>query len=402
MPREAEQVPAEVSSPPRGWPPNFIVGGADRDALLVLAHLDGITPRRRHALAWWKGSARRCLAAARAGAAGGADGAPAEVSPDRVRSSLAASRARHVCPGDEEYPAALLDLPDPPASLFVRGKSLSALGHAVSIVGARRPSTYGREAADILGRGLASAGVTVVSGAALGIDAAAHVGALAACGPTARGTRPDQGPSVVPTVAVLGSGIDRPHPARNRGLIEEIAAVGAVVSEYPPGAPALPWRFPARNRLVAALSRAVVVVEGATGSGSLITAEFALEMGRDVLAVPGPVTSPLSSVPHQLIREGAWLARGPEDVLEVLGLESSAPAGGTSGDVPGGARGGSLSPVERRALDVVAGSPITVDAVAAEARLSVAEALSVLVALELRGLVREVGGRYERRAVRSP
>jgi DNA processing protein len=172
-----------------------------------------------------------------------------------------------------------------------------------------------------------------------------------------------------------------------------------VLSEYPPGTPALPWRFPARNRLVAGLSRAVVVVEGARGSGSMITAEFALELGREVFAVPGPVTSPLSAVPNQLIREGAWLARGPEDVLEVLGLDAPAP----DTDHPAGSSamsvaGGSLPPTERRVLDTIAGHPVTADAVAAEAGLPVGETLSALVALELRGLVREAAGRYERTA----
>jgi DNA processing protein len=244
---------------------------------------------------------------------------------------------------------------------------------------------------------VAAAGVTVVSGAALGIDAASHRGALAS-GPQIENADAQTGlfPSRFPTLAVLGSGIDRPHPRRNRALIEEIAAAGAVVSEYPPGAPALPRRFPARNRLVAALSRAVIVVEGAPGSGSMITAEFALEMGRDVLAVPGAVTSPLAAVPHQLIREGACLVRGPQDVLEALGVapgESLPAQRDGSGEV-----GASLPPAERRALEEVAGAPVTVDAVAVGARLSVDEALSALMALELRGMVREVGGRYERTA----
>jgi DNA processing protein len=203
-------------------------------------------------------------------------------------------------------------------------------------------------------------------------------------------------------MAVLGSGIDLFHPSTNRTLIERVATAGAVLSEYPPGTPALPWRFPARNRLVAGLSRAVAVVEGAPGSGSMITAEFALELGREVFAVPGPVTSPLSAVPNQLIREGAWLARGPQDVLEVLGLEAAGlPAAGLeseSASEPAPGPAGSLPASERRALEAVAGHPVTVDAVSAGTGLPVGEALSALVALELRGLVREVAGRYERTA----
>jgi DNA processing protein len=279
------------------------------------------------------------------------------------------------------------------------------------MVGARRCSAYGREVAEMLGRGLAAAGVTVVSGAALGIDAASHRGALSPSElrwtvTTEPATTPEAG---FPTMAVLGSGIDCPHPSSNRGLIRRIAAVGAVLSEYPPGTPALPWRFPARNRLVAGLSRAVVVVEGAPGSGSMITAEFALELGREVFAVPGPVTSPLSAVPNQLIREGAWLTRGPEDVLEVLGMDPQIPGTARPGtDDPGGSpatvavgRPGSLPEVERRVLEAVAGHRVTADVVATHAGLPVGEALSALVSLELRGLVRGVAGRYERTAATS-
>jgi DNA processing protein len=261
---------------------------------------------------------------------------------------------------------------------------------------------YGREVAEGLGQGLAAAGLTVVSGAALGIDAAAHRGALSSGGlPWATDeTCPQREPAWFPTMAVLGSGIDVFHPWSNRGLIERIAAAGAVLSEYPPGTPALPWRFPARNRLVAGVSRAVVVVEGAPGSGSMITAEFALDLGREVFAVPGPVTSPLSAVPNQLIREGASLARGAEDVLEVLGVEaaghgSARPDRGSASE-PAPWPAVSLPPAERSALEAVAGHPVTVDAVAGDSGLPVGEALSALVALELRGLVREVAGRYER------
>jgi DNA processing protein len=396
--------PDEGSLPPRGWPDGFVSGPDDRDAVLVLSHLDGLTPRRFHALAWEQGSARRCLVAVRKGRAGssGDRSRAGEVSAEAVRAILARLGARHVCPGDEVYPVQLLDLPDPPASLFVLGNLPTPAPPAVGIVGARRCSTYGREVAEGLGRGLAAAGLTVVSGAALGIDAAAHRGALSSKGlawsATAAGPQPE--PADFPTIAVLGSGIDLFYPSSNRGLIERVAAAGAVVSEYPPGTQALPWRFPARNRLVAGLSRAVVLVEGAPGSGSMITAEFALELGREVFGVPGPVTSPLSAVPNQLIRDGAWLTRGPEDVLEVLGYETARPEAGpeapelTAPD-PGS---GSLRTAERRALDAVVGHPVTVDDVASDTGLPIGEALSALVALELRGLVREVAGRYERTA----
>jgi DNA processing protein len=372
----------------------------------VLAHLDGITPRRLHALAWQEGSAGRCLAAIRRGRAGSSGDRErvGEVSAQAVRAALDRLGARHVCPGDEAYPERLLDLPDPPVSLFVQGEPSASAPPAVAIVGARRCSTYGREVAEGLGQGLAAAGLTVVSGAALGIDAAAHRGALSSDGAPWSSGEPDPRSEAAgfPTMAVLGSGIDLFHPSSNRTLITEIAAAGAVLSEYPPGTPGEPWRFPARNRLVAALSQAVVVVEGAPGSGSMITAEFALELGREVFAVPGPVTSPLAAVPNQLIREGASLARGPEDVLEVLGLEApgtpkTEPGIGSAGERATGSAG-PLPEAERRALQAVAGHPVTVDEVAAHSGLPVGGALSALVALELRGLVREVAGRYERTA----
>ncbi|MGH2740218.1 MAG: DNA-processing protein DprA [Actinomycetota bacterium] len=283
---------------------------------------------------------------------------------------------------DREYPRSVLDLTDPPAQLFVRGKRLDHLGPSVAVVGARRCSAYGEEAAEGIGRGLASAGVTVVSGAAWGVDAAAHRGALAARGVT---------------VAVLGSGIDVPYPHRNRGLIEEIAATGSLVTEYRPGTQPEPFRFPARNRIVAALARAVVIVEGAEGSGSMITAEFALDLGREVFAVPGPVTSPLSAVPNALIREGATLARGSDDVLSALGMRAIPPVLAGHND----SSEGDLSDDDRRVFERVLGEPVTAEAVARDLGVSVGPVLASLASLELRGLVRGVGGRYERVALSS-
>jgi DNA processing protein len=168
-----------------------------------------------------------------------------------------------------------------------------------------------------------------------------------------------------------------------------------LVSEYPPGVPALPFRFPARNRIIAALSRAVVIVEGAAGSGSMITADHALDIGRDVLAVPGPVAGPLSAVPHFLIREGATLIRGPEDLLADLGLEPRTPeASGPEGAVAPPAPG--LDAAERKAWEALTVSSPP-DRLASLTGLSLPETVSALVGLEMRGLVIRVGGRYERR-----
>jgi DNA processing protein len=359
------------------WPPGFVAREADRDALLVLASLEGILPRDLHALAWREGSASACLRAIRGGAAGTAnDRAIARtVRPAEVREALAGCGARAAGPGDDEYPDALLHLADPPVCVFVRGRRMVPWPAAVTVVGSRICTPYGREVAEAIGGGLADAGVTVVSGVALGIDAAAHIGALRVGGPTA---------------AVLGSGIDVAYPASNAGLIEDIAAAGQVLSEYPPGVRARQHHFPARNRLVAALGLAVVVVEGAEGSGSLITADFAQQVGRTILAVPGPVTGPLSAAPNDLIRDLATLVRGPEDVLEAIDM---APSNTTDDDdvVPS-----DLSEEERIVLARVSGASAAVEAVADVAGMSPARALAVLSALELRGLVVSEGGRYRR------
>jgi DNA processing protein len=210
-----------------------------------------------------------------------------------------------------------------------------------------------------------------VSGGAVGIDAAAHRGALDAGGVT---------------VAVLGSGIDVAHPARNRDLFERIEESGTLLSEYPPGTSAEPFRFPARNRLIAALSRGVVVVEGAAKSGTRITAEHAVDLGLDVFALPGPVTSPLAETPLELIRDGATMIRGTADLLEDLRLEGAAGERG----LPRG-----LSAQESKILASLATSMLP-SAVAAATGIPLADTLTVLIALELRGLVRGVGGRFER------
>jgi DNA processing protein len=358
---------------PGEWPPRFGASPEDREAILVLSHLESLTPRDVHRLAREEGSGARCLAAIRSGDVGSAGDreAAGRVDVRSVRAALASARARVAFPGDSEYPPSLLELADPPACLFLRGRALPT-GPAVAVVGARLCSPYGLEMATAIASGVAAAGVAVVSGAALGIDGAAHRGALQVDGPT---------------VAVLGSGIDVPHPRSNRRLIEDIARVGTVVSEYPPGTPPVPRRFPARNRIIAALARAVVVVEGASGSGSLLTAEFGIDLHREVLALPGPVTSPLSEAPHALIRDGAALIRGPDDVLAQLGLDGK---GADEPEILG------LSEDQRAVLGAVAGTGLTLEAVAARAGKPAAGTTAALVELELRGLIRAAGGRYER------
>lgn len=358
-----------------GWPEGFVSSPADREALLVLSGLATLTATKLLELAVEHPTAAGCLEAVRRGRAGsrGDQARAASTDPVAVGAALESAAARMVAVGDPEYPESLLDLFDPPACLFVRGTPLTSLTPRVSIVGARLCSESGKDVATALGRGLSMAGVWVVSGGALGIDAAAHRGALKGGGRT---------------ICVLGCGIDLAYPASNRKLIDDVAASGAVVSEYPPGIKAEPFRFPARNRIVAGLSEGVVVVEGASGSGSMITADYALELGRRVFGVPGPVWSPLTQVPLELIREGAAMIRGPEDLLEDLELAS---AGDAAVSLPTG-----LSEAARGAWDGLR-SPATPDSLAEGIGLPLRAVLAGLLELELHGLVRAVGGRYERR-----
>lgn len=286
---------AESDAPvPVGFPDGLGEGSREADATLSLRCLLGITPRTLHALLWREGSATGAVGAILAGAAG-SDNDRAflrDVDPAAVRRRLRAAGARFAMPGAPEYWPVFSRLADPPLGVFLRGRPLR-LGHRrVAIVGSRRPSSVGVEVARDLGRGVAAAGLVVTSGGAIGIDARAHEAALEVGGTT---------------VAVLGSGIDVDYPATNRRLLGEIVQRGTLVSEYPPGVPAEPFRFPARNRLIAGLSIGVVIVEGVAHSGTRSTADYAVQLGLDVFAVPGPVTSELTAAPHELIRDGARL-----------------------------------------------------------------------------------------------
>lgn len=366
-------MPAELADLPAGFPDGF-GAGPERDAVLLLACLQGITPRAVRALAWSEGAATACLHAIARGAAG-SDGDRAFLTtadPARIRAGLQAVDARFAVPGDPDYWPALVRLADPPAGLFVRGAPLDPGDERVAIVGARRPTSAGREIAEHLARTLALVGVGVVSGGAIGIDAAAHRGALDGAGRT---------------VVVLGSGIDLLYPRTNERLLRLVlAAGGTIVSEYPPGTPAAPWRFPARNRLIAALSRGVVVVEGREPSGTRITAEHAVDLGAEVFAVPGPVTGALSATPLALIRDGATMIRDARDLLEDLGYDVTRPAS----PVHVG-----LLPDERRVLDALT-APMLPESVVAATGLPVPRAVEALGRLELRGIVVHAAGRYRR------
>lgn len=270
---------------------------------------------------------------------------------------------------DPSFPSVLLALADPPLGLFIRGQVPE--GPAAAIVGSRRASAYGREVAYYLGKELAAAGVWVVSGMARGVDTAAHRGVLASTGRT---------------VAVWGCGPDRVYPPENRELAELIAQRGALVTEYPPGTPPRPENFPERNRLIAGLAQVLVVVEADARSGALLSAKLALEEGRDVMAVPGSVFSPLSAGPNALLRAGAAPAVCAQDVLDALGVRAPAAA-----PPPQPNKEGLL-----RFLPL--GESLTVDELAARSGLSIAEVLQEVARCELSGLVRREGDGRLRRA----
>jgi len=277
--------------------------------------------------------------------------------------------SRSLARWDPGYPRQLSAIHDPPRRLWVRGDGDPGLlaGASVAVVGARACSSYGRAVARSLAGDIASAGVVVVSGMARGIDGEAHRGALEAGGST---------------VAVLGCGIDRDYPAAHAPLAERICESGLIVSEYEPGVEPAPWRFPARNRIIAGLSMAVVVVEARERSGALITVDFALEQGRDVLVVPGEITSALSAGSNALLRHGAAPALGVDDVLEAIGVVAAKPVRRE----PEGDAG--------RVLSLLRDEPATPDQLARATGIAAAEIAALLTALELDGLVEAGEGVY--------
>ena len=270
-----------------------------------------------------------------------------------------------------DLPALLREIHDPPKRLWYVGDVAAVDAPAVAIVGSRRCSRYGRDMAFGLAEQVAGRGVTVVSGLAFGIDAAAHRGALAAGGRT---------------VAVMAGGLDRVYPAAHASLARQIVDVGgALVTEYPPDATPRKHHFPARNRLVSGLCVGVVIVEAAARSGSLITARLALEQNREVMAVPGMATSALSNGCHRLIRDGAALIETAEDIADAIGLDWPEEAPGAAADAP--------DPV----LAAVGAETTSADAIVAATGLAVDEVLSRLVELEVAGFVTASGGGYSRR-----
>lgn len=279
------------------------------------------------------------------------------------------------------YPALLKQVRDAPPVLFVHGNP-DVLGlHQLAVVGSRNPSAGGAQNAQDFAAHLAGSGLAITSGLALGIDAAGHRGALHADGTS---------------LAVLGTGPDRVYPARHRDLAHKIAGVGALVTELPPGTGPRPENFPRRNRIISALSLGTLVVEAAPRSGSLITAQCALEQGREVFAIPGSIHNPLARGCHQLIRQGAKLVETAEDILEELGslaLASHPP------DAPDSAPGRAPEINEDHALllDLIGFDPVAMDRLVTRSGLTAESISSMLLILELRGYIESApGGRYVR------
>lgn len=282
-----------------------------------------------------------------------------------------------------EFPAALRDQDGLPLLLYVKGELLERDALAIGLVGSRRASLYGRMHGEQLAFELAQAGFTVVSGLAQGVDAAAHEGALKGRGRT---------------IAVLGCGLDRIYPPENRLLAERIAGSGALVSELPLGSPPSATNFPPRNRIIAALSLGIVVVEAARNSGALITARLAGEMGKEVFAVPGDIGRPQTRGPHRLIRDGAKLVETADDIIEEFG-PLARPLRVREDDRPiPDPRALMLNHVERQVYDLLDSTPKDIDAIKRESRLSAANVASTLMVLELKRLAVQLPGKLYVRA----
>ncbi|MBI2526697.1 MAG: DNA-protecting protein DprA [Candidatus Rokubacteria bacterium] len=327
---------------------------------------------------------RETMSEAQRGAAAWREGVP---SSGAVASGGAVAReVQLVRRGDAGFPLLLREIPAPPERLHLRGCLLDEDALAVAVVGSRQATPYGIAVAERLAFDLAARGVTVVSGLARGIDSAAHRGALEAGGRT---------------IAVLGSGLDVIYPPENRRLAARIAAQGAVVSQYAMDARALPQHFPERNRVIAGLSLGVVVVEAAEKSGSLITARHALELGREVMAVPGRITSPTSRGAHRLLKDGAAPVEGWEDVVAQLPRRFRDCVSATA--LPGPRADGCMQAGddERRLLALLGEEPVGIDELIARSGLGAGRTAALLQALALDGVARQLPGARFVRAGRA-
>ena len=293
---------------------------------------------------------------------------------------------RTISINDAEYPDILKKIHSPPKVLYINGSFKEEDDFAVAIVGSRRASRYGIEMGEKLGYDLALCGVTIVSGMARGIDSAAHRGALKANGRT---------------IAVMGSGHGHIYPPENRDLYEKITESGVVISEFENDVSPLPQNFPIRNRIISGLSLGLVVVEAAKDSGALITADFALEQGREVFAVPGKISSVTSFGAHELIKDGAKLVQSAEDIMEELKLHEIEPEAGVGRDLRGEKISkkteryvyNSLTDDERKVYKILSDEPSYIDDVVKESDVELSRVSKVLLTLELKRLIKELPGK---------
>lgn len=354
----------------------------ERAAWLRLALVPGLGPIRQRTLLKAFGSPEAAVGAGRSAleahvppalARALRDGPDAALL-DRTLNWLDLPQNHLVTLADEDYPRPLLEIGDPPVVFYLKGRRELLGQPAIAVIGSRAATARGEADAESFARALADAGFVIVSGLAMGIDAAGHRGGLA---------------GRASSIAVVGTGLDTVYPARNRDLAHALADRGALVSEYPLGTPVLRSNFPRRNRIISGLARGVLVVEAAAGSGSLITARLAGEQGREVLAIPGSIHSPHAKGCHALIKQGAKLVESAADVLEELGV----PGTNAGGESPTVARQPSGVPLPDR----LGHGPFDVDAFAAVCGATIADAMAALTELELQGLVERLpGGRFQR------
>ena len=291
---------------------------------------------------------------------------------DKLCDRIAAQGIQVLTWEDDNYPPHLKEIEQPPPVLYVRGEVLAEDHFAVAIVGTRKVTPYGRQITEELSAFLAGNGLTVVSGLARGVDAVAHSAALKAGGRT---------------MAVLGSGVDRIYPPENLALAEQIMARGAIISDYPVGTPPESSNFPPRNRIISGLSMAVVVVEAGETSGALITAEFAAGQGREIFAVPGSILAPQSKGTNKLIQQGALPLLSPQDIMQALNLTRVGEQKAARKILPGDA-------VEAQVLDLLNNEPVHVDEIRNLTGLPIEKVSATLVIMELKGMVRQVGGMH--------
>lgn len=364
----------------------------EREALLILNAVPGVGNARIRALREYYGSAANAVSLKTGGpvldailhpkVAQNMAAFPKAAFLEQEQRWMEERGVRAVTLNDTDYPQRLKEIPDAPAVIYVKGGLPENLSLSVALVGSRRASVYGISVAEQFASRLAELGVVIISGMARGIDTSAHRGALRARGET---------------VAVLGCGLNQAYPPENGDLMEKIAACGAVLSEFPMATLPLPHNFPRRNRIISGLSQGVIVVEAAEKSGALITADFALEQGKEVYAVPGKVDSPTSRGVHGLIKQGAKLATCVEDVLEDLlpqlragsSPRAQAPADET---VPSEALTG-LSKNEQLVYQHITDRPVHVDQLSQRCGVDVPSMSSVLLHLELKHLVKQLPGR---------